>query len=55
MREIADRIRGAHGFAHKGYDSDYFDQFENIDLKWMENMIFLKKISDPNKLHPFPK
>jgi hypothetical protein len=40
MREIADRIRGAHGFDSEGYDPDYLDQLDNIDLTWMENMIF---------------
>jgi len=40
MREIADRIRGAHGFDPEGYDTDHLDQFDNIDLKWMEDVIF---------------
>ncbi|KAI9783828.1 MAG: hypothetical protein M1839_003164 [Geoglossum umbratile] len=41
MREIADRIRGAHGFEPEGYDREYLYQFDNIDLTWVENMIFM--------------
>src|SRR5438034_5561892 len=40
MREIADKIRGAHGFEPEGYDPNYLDQFDNIDLTWIENVIF---------------
>ena len=40
MREIADKIRGGHGFEPEGYDSEFLDQFDNIDLTWMENVIF---------------
>src|ERR1700733_9239964 len=40
MREIADKIRGGHGFEPEGYDPEFLDQFDCIDLTWMENVIF---------------
>jgi hypothetical protein len=39
-REIADRVRGAHCFEPEGYEPDYLDQLENIDLIWLEKQIF---------------
>jgi hypothetical protein len=41
MREIADRIRGGHGLEPpEDYDPDFMDQFDNIDLTYVESMIF---------------
>lgn len=40
MREIADEIRGTHDFEPEGYDLEHLDQFDNIDLAWIENVIF---------------
>jgi len=40
MQQIAHRIRGGQGFNPEGYYSDCFDQLANIDLCWMESVLF---------------
>jgi hypothetical protein len=39
VREIADRIRGAHDYEPEGYDKDFLDQLESLDLAWMESQM----------------
>jgi hypothetical protein len=53
MREIADKIRGGHGFEPEGYDPEFLDQFDCIDLTWMENVIFKHDEEQTEQSAPF--